>query len=73
MAGHDGAEVHLDGTRSGEGDCFKVYDVCQYLETSGRVEECDITQVSAVLERLVGQGQLERLGQGYYRLAAYAA
>nr|WP_159037328.1 hypothetical protein [Streptomyces specialis] len=50
-----------------------MYDVCQYLETSGRVEECDITQVSAVLERLVGQGQLERLGQGYYRLAAYAA
>jgi hypothetical protein len=63
----DGGEVHIDAERSG-GDCFKVYDVCQYLETSGRIETCDIEQVRAVLAQQVAGGELRTAGQGYYVL-----
>ncbi|MFG2532624.1 DUF6896 domain-containing protein [Streptomyces sp. NPDC048516] len=62
----DGGEVHLDGSR--QGDCFTLYDLEFYFETSPKFEEMTIENIERECSLMVIQGVLQEVRTGVYLL-----
>jgi len=62
----DGGEVHLDGSR--QGDCFTLYDLELYFETSSRFEEMDVEDIERECSLMTEQGVLQKIRTGVYLL-----
>jgi hypothetical protein len=62
----DGGEVHLDG--SPEGDCFTVYDLELFFETSSEFHEMNIGEIERECSRMEGEGLLRKTRTGVYVL-----
>jgi hypothetical protein len=66
-----GGQVHIDSAP--DGDSFSVYDIQQYIETSGEGRAPDISVIASVCEEKVRNGELSAISEWKYLLPRHAA
>jgi proline racemase len=66
-----GGQVHIDSAPGG--DSFSVYDIQQFIETSGEGRAPDISVIANVCEEKVRNGELLAISEWKYLLPRHAA
>jgi hypothetical protein len=66
-----GGEIHIDSAP--DGDSFSVYDIRQFIETSGEERVPDIFEITNVFKQKVRNGELSAISERKYLLPRHAA